>query len=692
MKLQVELIEYDVLNNGNYLVDHIFCFRVSIAQTMYKIKRSYADLCVLDVNLRRKYPRSQIIELPLTEKHQFSDNQTSIIFSLLRQNVTGSTSLHEGFSFVANKSELIPQKKNALNLYINSLLDIPEISRSEDLVWFLNEDYRDSLSDMTQTEVSEFDVLISSKKPAKKVVSRDFKISADVSTNSVVLWKFTTKEYDIGFSLSIDNKEVLTYQRYSSHIKPITGLLQMTQSGRLEMIWDNSYSKFRSKKLRYIVQVISGSQFDHARSRAAEETKARKAHFEQLSLLRSALVRHSAPKSTATTSLLSAFQPADSNYSENLIEECNRLREEKRSLQIALAEAEKSLIEERTAFTLSIENGTVWEDEVTDRRSLVYGNGDETSMPKQSHISQHTLNTVWEAASSGATDGASACLTPEHTTYNMLSDTAENHVPQLAEENMICTHMSENTSDSKCFENLKLQYESKLRELELSLQLQANKLVSEAERADELEKQVTILKVEKKQLKSYALQLKAEHQAVTENLAAVETQLKVASERLSKADTQLREAEFRISELLQQLSNQETAYQSVLRRNNVLVGPNDDDFRSKCTSQSEERNHLRKFFQVDTTDALPSASSPAPPTNVTPSVPMQQLHVQDMSAVANCSSGFNDECAAHLRKFSAHSQPEKTAQLQDTPKLGGGRDKLLRRNKNNLLSQLDLGF
>lgn len=40
---------------------------------------------------------------------------------------------------------------------------------------------------MTQTETSDFDVLVSSKNQARKAVSRDFKISADVSFNSVVL-------------------------------------------------------------------------------------------------------------------------------------------------------------------------------------------------------------------------------------------------------------------------------------------------------------------------------------------------------------------------------------------------------------------------------------------------------------------------------------------------------------------------
>jgi hypothetical protein len=53
--------------------------------------------------------------------------------------------------------------------------------------------------------------------------------------------------------------EILTYQRYSSHLNPVRGSMEVPGHGKLILIWDNKYSKMRSKQLTYVVKVRTKS-------------------------------------------------------------------------------------------------------------------------------------------------------------------------------------------------------------------------------------------------------------------------------------------------------------------------------------------------------------------------------------------------------------------------------------------------
>ena len=80
----------------------------------------------------------------------------------------------------------------------------------------------------------------------------------------VIIWRFSTKSKDIGFSAEFEGSNVVAYQRYNSHESEITGHLIAPSDGKAVLIWDNTYSKMLNKQLSYIVKIIEGHDYESA--------------------------------------------------------------------------------------------------------------------------------------------------------------------------------------------------------------------------------------------------------------------------------------------------------------------------------------------------------------------------------------------------------------------------------------------
>lgn len=76
--------------------------------------------------------------------------------------------------------------------------------------------------------------------------------------------RFKTKSRDIGFSVEFNGRVAVPYQRYDSHMNSVSGMLSAPSRGTATLIWDNTYSKLRSKLLSYQAAVVSAQH--HANS------------------------------------------------------------------------------------------------------------------------------------------------------------------------------------------------------------------------------------------------------------------------------------------------------------------------------------------------------------------------------------------------------------------------------------------
>ena len=71
--------------------------------------------------------------------------------------------------------------------------------------------------------------------------SEDFHFS--VPAKHMIIWRFSSENFDIGFSVDLDNKPVVPYTRCKSHEKIIYGSLETSVHSICALKWDNSYAK-----------------------------------------------------------------------------------------------------------------------------------------------------------------------------------------------------------------------------------------------------------------------------------------------------------------------------------------------------------------------------------------------------------------------------------------------------------------
>ena len=203
----------------------------------------------------------------------------------------------------SDESENISKTKDALNSYLKDLVQLPEVIVSENIISFFDEESVDGEIVKPSQEVSDVDILISGESRKSKTILRHFKVKKDIEAGEVVIWEFSTKYYDIGFSVTFNGSEVVAFQRHNSHVKPVRGCLELSEDGNLELIWDNTYSKMRSKQISYIVHVVSKMEFVTARSFAIEASKERFQYAQQRAQLKKVLMRVSRESMTPQATL-----------------------------------------------------------------------------------------------------------------------------------------------------------------------------------------------------------------------------------------------------------------------------------------------------------------------------------------------------------------------------------------------------
>lgn len=262
----------------------------------------------MDVRLKRKYPRTSLPDLKLSGvllfnhktkrqsvllKNAVDSDNVRLTMAPSSQNADGTPAKDVKTSACLIKrldqKEVISQKGSMLTDYLEMLLRIPEIVVSDEILDFFDIGSVDGAHSAVDGLVTPMDVVLGNVPVTNKTVGKQFSVSLSVSEGNVVMWSFRTKNKDIGFSVEFNDIIVLPYQRHQSHQTKVDGEFEVTGPGTVVLIWDNSYSVMRSKLLEYSVKALPREEYAAAVEIAREAAILRQNNLQHRELLRTVL-------------------------------------------------------------------------------------------------------------------------------------------------------------------------------------------------------------------------------------------------------------------------------------------------------------------------------------------------------------------------------------------------------------------
>jgi hypothetical protein len=278
--LKVQVSDYYFVGDGSHYEKHFFVLNVSADSFEYSVDRSYVDFVEFDRLIRKKFPESIFDLLPLKdvkyvrkllsrEAASSSSIRASIGSTLLPSSRTsiihhnresiinsgaltaesgGDMSVSSGamFPVVSESKENIAQARELLGSYVQNLMKKIEILRSEEFLKFLDEETRQFTNGWncaSEEPLSTHDLLLFNNAINKCVVNRSDEYQYHVPRGSLILWRFSTQFYDIGFSVEMNGVVKVPYTRCNSHKVPVCGTLEANEPSICVLKWDNSYAK-----------------------------------------------------------------------------------------------------------------------------------------------------------------------------------------------------------------------------------------------------------------------------------------------------------------------------------------------------------------------------------------------------------------------------------------------------------------
>lgn len=96
-----------------------------------------------------------------------------------------------------------------------------------------------------------------------------------IAPNCALRWQFSCDGADIGFGVYLKKKmgermkagemrEIVPNQRYNAHLVPEDGSLTCPEPGVYVLRFDNTYSVFQSKTVKFTVEVLLPSQVNQS--------------------------------------------------------------------------------------------------------------------------------------------------------------------------------------------------------------------------------------------------------------------------------------------------------------------------------------------------------------------------------------------------------------------------------------------
>jgi hypothetical protein len=148
------------------------------------------------------------------------------------------------FAIPDESREDIGSKRYLLDKYLQDLLVKHEIVGSDELLMLLDEERRGiANADELEEPLNVHDLLLINVPVNKCVVHRTEEYQYHVPRGHLILWRFGTQYYDIGFSVEMNGAVKVPYTRCSSHKAPVCGILEVADPSICVLKWDNSYAK-----------------------------------------------------------------------------------------------------------------------------------------------------------------------------------------------------------------------------------------------------------------------------------------------------------------------------------------------------------------------------------------------------------------------------------------------------------------
>lgn len=261
--LKISVLAHRTDGQGSSYADHMFVVSVQCEPDVsYVVERSYVDFVDLDNSLRKTFPSIMLRDLPLTgaptvakylqyRTYQGRDSAKPAMMGRSYHTVADSVGPHAIAAmelYCRGSKENLSSKLQSLNEYLKEVISINEMVVSEAFADFISEEGF-SLETGERVplivEASEIDVLLADAVLVDCVVKYAEAATFTVQPGQLVVWKFSTVDYDIGFSVEFNGEAKVALTRYRSHVNPVAGCLRCDAFGTCELKWDNTYSKCR---------------------------------------------------------------------------------------------------------------------------------------------------------------------------------------------------------------------------------------------------------------------------------------------------------------------------------------------------------------------------------------------------------------------------------------------------------------
>lgn len=313
---------YYFVGDGDSYEKHFFIIHVNAGSTQYNIDRSYVDFVEFDRRVRKIYPDSSIPALPLEATlrlQQLITREATLLLetkkrgggvlgmafgaSANRKSITGDfstlpsdvrkTAAKNLFRIPNHSTEVMKACEEQLTYYLSDICCHHELLSSNILQLFLDEEITTMFSDRIPPTLTVYDLLLINSTTNNCVVHRIEEQLFKVPANSVIVWKFSTSQFDIGFSVEVEGITRLPLTRYNAHQEAICGGLEVNISTTVKLTWNNTYAKLHTKNLMWAVRIMSKEQYVEAKTQAAECYREKKRFERQRTAFRLAVFHQS---------------------------------------------------------------------------------------------------------------------------------------------------------------------------------------------------------------------------------------------------------------------------------------------------------------------------------------------------------------------------------------------------------------
>lgn len=404
--VDMQVVDYYVVAEGDSYDKHYFIIQVQVEDLKYTVDRSYVDFVELDRLLKKLHPESAVPHLPLraapiiekflakeaSNQHDSSSSNSSPgglfgrnSFSLTRDSILASPTFKS--SGISNSSalriadgstEIIRNRMGPLTLYLTGIACYHELLTSYPLKNFLDEEYTSMLDLTIPPTLTEFDLLLLNSPIQSCVVHRIEQHNFNVPDDHLLLWRFKTAKYDIGFSMDVNGKTRLPLTRYRASEQSICGALLVNEDSMVTLKWNNTYAKCKfcppyidgvlhlrfllslvhSKNLSWSTRVVSKDDFEQAKKQALECEEEKIRFSEQRFALQRASTRHAMTLSNIIHgSIIQAEYTEEKNLTTKMLERNKANLNEQNSLLLQDLEKAEETMEILENKLLTLEQG-----------------------------------------------------------------------------------------------------------------------------------------------------------------------------------------------------------------------------------------------------------------------------------------------------------------------------------------------